>query len=125
MHLGDDLPDILANDFQLQQVFINIIINAEHFMIESHSRGRFEVTTERIEDMVRTVIVDDGPGINPEHLNRIFDPFYTTKDVGKGTGLGLSICYGIITEHDGRIWAENEPGQGAKFIIELPVFSES
>jgi C4-dicarboxylate-specific signal transduction histidine kinase len=120
-NLDENLPDVLANDFQLQQVFINIIINAEHFMIETNGRGRLEITTEKRGDSVITTIVDDGPGIAPEHLNRIFDPFFTTKDVGKGTGLGLSICYGIITEHGGTIRAEGEYGKGAAFIIELPV----
>ncbi|MBN2240672.1 MAG: PAS domain S-box protein [Dehalococcoidales bacterium] len=120
LNLDENLPNILANDFQLQQVFINIIINAEHFMIASHGNGKLIITTGQGNGNVRVTIADDGPGILPEHLNRIFDPFYTTKEVGKGTGLGLSICYGIITEHGGRIWAESEIGEGATFIIELP-----
>jgi PAS domain S-box-containing protein len=119
--LDENLPYVLANDFQLQQVFINIIINAEHFMIETNRRGRLEITTEKRGNSIITTIADDGPGIAPEHLNRIFDPFFTMKDVGKGTGLGLSICYGIITEHGGTIHAESGYGKGASFIIELPV----
>ena len=119
--LAPDLPEIIANGFQLQQTFLNIIINAEHFMIESHGRGTLTVTTEQIGGKTRVSFADDGPGIAPESIDRLFDPFFTTKEVGKGTGLGLSIAHGIITEHGGNIYAESEPGKGAAFIIELPV----
>jgi two-component system sensor histidine kinase HupT/HoxJ len=71
--------------------------------------------------MVKIVFRDDGPGILPANLTHIFDPFFTTKEMGKGTGLGLSISYGIIREHNGNIYAESKPGQGACFIIELPI----
>ena len=116
-----DLPEITADGFQLQQVLINIIINAEHFMIEAHRRGTFTITTERVGDIIRASFADDGPGIAEKNLGHLFDPFFTTKEVGKGTGLGLSISYGIITEHGGRIYAESELGKGATFIIELPI----
>jgi len=116
-----DLPEITADGFQLQQVFINIIINAEHFMIEAHQRGTLTITTEWVGDIIRASFADDGPGIAKENLGHLFDPFFTTKEVGKGTGLGLSICYGIITEHGGRIYAESELGKGATFIVELPI----
>jgi PAS domain S-box-containing protein len=124
-HLEQNIPPVLANDFQLQQVFVNIIINAEHFMIEAHEKGTLVITTAHTENTVRITITDDGPGIPPDYLTRIFDPFFTTKEIGKGTGLGLSICYGIITEHEGRIWAENKAGEGATFIIELPVYKNT
>ena len=68
--------------------------------------------------------MDDGPGIPEENLRRIFDPFFTTKEEGKGTGLGLSICHGIITEHNGRIYARNVVGKGASFIIDLPIVAD-
>lgn len=116
-----DLPPVLADSFQLQQVFLNIIINAEHFMTEAHERGTLTITTERTGDVVRISLADDGPGISQENLGHLFDPFFTTKKEGKGTGLGLSICHGIIAEHGGRIYAESEPGKGATFIIELPI----
>ncbi len=119
--LAADLPQIIANSFQLQQVFLNIIINAEFFMLEAHGKGTLTITTERVEDKVKISFANDGPGITPENLRHIFDPFFTTKEVGKGTGLGLSICHGIVTEHGGRIWAESEPGKGATFIVELPL----
>ncbi len=122
--LAADLPVVMANDFSLQQVFINIIINAEHFMLETHGKGILTIKTEQREGVVRATIADDGPGISPDHLGHIFDPFYTTREMGQGTGLGLSICYGIVTEHGGKIYAESEPGKGATFIIELPVHKD-
>jgi PAS domain S-box-containing protein len=120
IHLAPDLPEIMADYFQLQQVFINIIINAEHFMIEAHNGGFLTITTENRGDMVRAAFADDGPGIAEGDLEHLFDPFFTTKEVGKGTGLGLSICHGIVTEHNGRITVESELGKGATFVVELP-----
>jgi signal transduction histidine kinase len=120
-NLASDIPEIMLDYFQVQQVFLNIIINAEFFMTEAYRRGLLTITTEKIGRMVRVSFVDDGPGIPQENLNRIFDPFFTTKEVGKGTGLGLSICHGIITEHSGTIHAESPGGKGAAFIIELPI----
>jgi signal transduction histidine kinase len=112
----------MGNDFQLQQVFLNIIINAEFFMTEEHGKGILDITTAIVDDKVRITFRDDGPGISQENLAHIFNPFYTTKAVGKGTGLGLSICHGIITEHNGSLTAKTAPGKGATFIIELPVY---
>jgi len=120
-HLAPDLPEVMADYFQLQQVFLNIIINAEHFMVEAHGRGTLTITTERVGDIVRASFADDGPGISKANLGHLFDPFFTTKEVGKGTGLGLSICYGIVTEHGGRIYAESRLGKGATFVVELPI----
>jgi PAS domain S-box-containing protein len=118
---SDDLPEITADGFQLQQVFLNMVINAEYFMTEAHRGGTLTITTEKAGDVVRASLADDGPGISKEKLGHIFDPFFTTKEVGKGTGLGLSICHGIITEHGGRIYAKSEAGKGAIFIVELPI----
>lgn len=118
-----DLPEVLAAASQLQQVFINIIINAEQAMFTANGRGTLTITTEQSGDIVRISFTDDGPGIAPEHLGQLFDPFFTTKEAGKGTGLGLSICYGIVTDHGGKIYAESELGRGATFVIELPVSS--
>lgn len=116
-----DLPDIVADSFQLQQVFLNIIINAEYAMEEAHKRGIMTIITEKEGNIVRVIFADDGPGISKDNMGRVFDPFFTTKEVGKGTGLGLSICHGIITEHSGRIYAQSESGKGATFMVELPV----
>jgi len=118
---ASDVPEIIADGFKLQQVFLNIIINAEHFMIEAHRKGTLTITMERVGDIIRASFADDGPGIAEENLGHLFDPFFTTKEVGKGTGLGLSISYGIIAEHGGRIYVESQLGKGATFIIELPV----
>ncbi|MBI4284655.1 MAG: hypothetical protein HY670_01985 [Chloroflexi bacterium] len=119
--LAPGLPEIMADPSQLQQVFFNLVINAEHFMLKAHKRGTLTILTEKSGRTVRVTFTDDGPGIPKEHMKRLFTPFFTTKEVGKGTGLGLSICYGIITRHGGRIYAESEPGKGATFIVELPI----
>jgi signal transduction histidine kinase len=105
----------------MQQVFLNIIINAEFAMLEAHQKGKLTVTTEVANNMLKISFADDGPGISEANLKRIFDPFFTTKEVGKGTGLGLSICHGIVTEHGGQIYVKSEIGQGATFIVELPL----
>jgi len=120
-HFAPDLPKVMADYFQLQQVFLNIIINAEYFMIEAHGEGTLTITTEEVGDIVKVSFTDDGPGINQENLGHLFDPFFTTKEVGRGTGLGLSICHGIITKHGGRVYAESELGRGATFVVELPI----
>lgn len=115
------LPATAADWAQLQQVFLNIIMNAHQAIHAIKDRGRIAVKTRYVEDAIRITIADDGPGIPAEVMSRVFDPFFTTKEVGVGTGLGLSICYGIISSHGGRIWGESEPGRGASFHVELPV----
>jgi PAS domain S-box-containing protein len=118
---GENLPEVMLDYFQMQQVFMNIIVNAENAMLTAHNRGTLTIRTQCIGDTIKIVVSDDGPGIEKKNLDRIFTPFFTTKDIGKGTGLGLSICHGIIKEHGGNIYVESEPGKGASFIIELPV----
>jgi len=120
-HFAPDLPEVMVDYFQMQQVFMNIIINAEYFMVNAHNRGTLSITTTERNDVVMILFTDDGPGIPPENLRRIFDPFFTTKEAGKGTGLGLSICHGIVTEHDGQIYARSQLGKGATIVVELPV----
>jgi PAS domain S-box-containing protein len=117
----EDLPEIPVDSFQLEQVFLNIIINAEYFMKEAHNRGTMTINTGLSDDNIKLLFTDDGPEIPEETLTHIFDPFFTTKPIGKGTGLGLSICHGIIASHNGRISAENIPGKGVTFLIELPI----
>jgi signal transduction histidine kinase len=119
--LAHDLPEIMMDHFQMQQVFLNIIVNAEAAMLEGHHKGKLIITTEKSERVITITFTDDGPGISSENLKRIFDPFFTTKEVGKGTGLGLSICHGIVTEHGGKIYARSENGQGTTFVVELPL----
>lgn len=111
----------MADAGQLQQVFLNLIVNAETEMKLGRGKGKLLTTTEKVDSTIHISFKDNGPGISKENLQKIFDPFFTTREVGEGTGLGLSICYGIVKEHDGRIWAESELGKGATFIVELPV----
>jgi signal transduction histidine kinase len=119
--LDANLPEVMADYFQLQQVFLNIVINAEYFMKEANHKGNLTITTEKVGNKIRASFADDGPGIADENLGHLFDPFFTTKEVGKGTGLGLSICHGIVAEHGGRIYVESELGKGAAFIVELAI----
>ncbi len=119
------LPKTMADPHQLQQVFLNLIINAEQAMAEIHSRGLLSVKTRNVENAIHIFVADDGPGIPKEDLTRIFDPFFTTKAEGKGTGLGLSICYGIVQQHGGNIHVDSQVGKGSTFTVELPIISET
>ncbi len=121
--LDADLPEIMADALQIQQVMLNIIRNAEQAMMQAHGRGTLTIATQKANKCVKVTFTDDGPGIAPEDLPRLFDPFFTTKEAGKGTGLGLSICHGIVRNHGGTIYAESQLGQGATFVVELPTNS--
>jgi two-component system NtrC family sensor kinase len=118
------LPGIVGDGHQLQQVFLNILNNACDAIRESGRRGSVLISTAQVAGSVEVRFRDNGTGIsNPE---RIFDPFYTTKEVGKGTGLGLSICYGIVREHGGEISCfNNQDCEGATFAIRLPLSAEN
>ena len=120
----DGLPETMADAHQLQQVFLNLITNAEQAM-EKRQRDaqHLIVRTTRAGGVIRIEVEDTGPGIPANLLERIFNPFFTTKPTGSGTGLGLSISLGIVREHGGRIWAENASGGGARFVIELPLIT--
>ena len=119
--LSPALPRAMVDPHQIQQVFLNIINNARQ-AIEAHQpRGCIRVTSETGGEKARITIQDDGPGIAEQNLSKVFDPFFTTKEVGKGTGLGLSLCYGTVKEHGGTIEVRSRPGEGATFIIELPL----
>ena len=119
--LSEDVPNTMLDEYELVQVMVNLMTNAEQAMTEAHGGGQLTIRTTTVGDAIRISVTDDGGGFAPENINRIFDPFFTTKEVGKGTGLGLSICYGIVQQHGGQLWAENSPGGGARFHIELPV----
>ncbi len=119
--LAPDLPESMVDHFQMQQVFFNIVINAEYFMTEAHDRGTLTITTENHNGTMRISFADDGPGIPLENLSHIFNPFFTTKQTGKGTGLGLSICHGVVSEHGGQIYAQSQPGEGTTIFVELPI----
>src|SRR5262249_41443782 len=119
--LNPALPKTMGDFHQLQQVFINILVNAHQAMMERGGGGKLWLRSRAADGTIRVEIQDNGPGIPEENLKRIFDPFFTTKEVGQGTGLGLSICYGIMEEHHGRISARNHPGGGATFCVEIPI----
>ncbi|MDO8751100.1 MAG: PAS domain S-box protein [Dehalococcoidia bacterium] len=122
--LQPDLRNGLADRNQIQQVFLNLILNAEQAMLAAHGRGTLLLRTRQVGDTVVVTIADDGPGIAQEHLSRVFDPFFTTKPEGKGTGLGLSVSYGIIQEHGGNIQVASEVGKGAVFTVALPATTD-
>ncbi len=122
--LAAGLPQVFADPHQLQQVLLNLVINAEQAMLSANGRGTLVVRTwhNGTNDTVVLEVNDDGPGIPEEARSKIFDPFFTTKEVGKGTGLGLTVAYAIVGEHGGRIWIGSpESGAGgASFFVELP-----
>jgi len=113
-----DIPEVECLPSQLNQVFMNLLVNAAHAIEE---RGTITVRTGQQGDEVWVEVADTGKGIAPENLKKIFDPFFTTKPIGKGTGLGLSLSYGIVQKHHGRIEVRSEPGKGTIFKVWLPV----
>ncbi len=115
------LPPVLADAGQLQQVLLNLVLNAEQAM--RGAAGRTLAVSARHVARINAVelqVSDSGHGIEDTSLSRIFDPFFTTRDVGEGTGLGLSICYGIVRDHGGQITVESRPRQGTTFTVLLP-----
>jgi two-component system, NtrC family, sensor kinase len=116
-NLGDSLPSVRGSANKLQQVFLNLFLNARDAM---PSGGMLEVKTVAHNGSVEIEIVDTGAGIPREHIHKIFDPFFTTKASGRGTGLGLSVSYGIIKEHSGKIDVRSTPGKGTSFHVEFP-----
>ncbi len=118
LDLDPVLPSTLANGGKLQQVFMNLFLNAKDAMPEG---GQLRVRTHCENSQLVVKIEDTGTGISDDDIKRIYDPFFTTKEVGKGTGLGLSVCYGIIQEHSGRISVKSRPGLGSAFRVQLPL----
>lgn len=113
-----ELPLVPGNAAKLQQVFMNLILNARDAM---KGGGRLEIITEASDQSVNIIFRDTGVGISPENLPKIYDPFFTTKQIGQGTGLGLAVSYGIIQDHGGRIAVESRPNEGTSFAITLPL----
>ncbi len=116
-----DCQMVRADASQLKQVFSNVLTNAMHAIQEMEGRRTIEIKIVPVDIGVQVICSDNGPGVAKEHLSKIFEPFFSTKEVGKGTGLGLSLSYGIVKSHGGRIWAEPAKGKGASFIVELPL----
>jgi GAF domain-containing protein len=121
--IAPDLPPVWGDAQQIEQVVLNLLLNAEQVLGTRGEPRRILLRLAAVGNHVRLVVSDTGPGIAAEVIPRLFEPFFTTKPVGQGTGLGLSISYGIVDAHHGRIWAESPPGSGATFIVELPAHS--
>lgn len=117
-NFAENLPEVNGDPSRLEEVFLNLLINAADAMKENG--GKLKIATLFVVDRVRVTISDTGKGIDREHLPHIFEPFFTTKEPGQGTGLGLSIAYGVIKRHKGFIDAESAPGKGTTFIVSLP-----
>jgi two-component system NtrC family sensor kinase len=113
-----DLPQTKCNPGQLNQIFMNILVNAAHAI---DKQGEIRVRTWTENDTIKVTISDTGSGIPKDKINRIFEPFFTTKEVGKGTGLGLSIAYDIVKKHHGTIDVESEVGKGTTFTVMIPI----
>ena len=107
-----------GNAGKLQQVFLNLILNSKDAMPDG---GTLRIRTDTSEAKLQVWIEDTGIGINEADIKKIYDPFFTTKEIGKGTGLGLSVTYGIVQEHGGDISVESRPGHGTSFRLELPL----
>ncbi|MCX7037950.1 MAG: ATP-binding protein, partial [Spirochaetes bacterium] len=115
--LDPSLPRTVADGQQVQQVLLNLIVNAETAMSTVHGKGELLLVSERQGENIHILVQDDGPGVPREIQDRIFDPFFTTREIGQGTGLGLSICHGIVSEHGGRIWVQSDVGGGSAFHV--------
>jgi len=123
--LARGLPKIIADFHQIQQVFLNIIMNAEQAMTEAYRGGKLSIRTQQMMGHITISFTDDGPGIPAENLSKVFNLFFTMREKTSGTGLGLSICHGIVTSHGGKIYAKSEVGKGATFFVELPIMAEA
>ncbi len=122
-HIEPDLPEVEIDTTQIQQVFMNIIINAAEAM---DGQGKLIVTTKISGDRkyIEIEFTDTGCGISPENMKRLFEPFFSTKEVGHGTGLGLAISYGLIEKHQGSVDVQSVVGEGTTFTIKLPIKDE-
>jgi two-component system NtrC family sensor kinase len=135
VELTERLPLVYVDTARLGDVLVNLIQNAEAAIksrrvgntsiVPARARGEIVITTRWLgaPDRILVEVADNGSGLREEDLSRVFDPFFTTREVGQGTGLGLSVCYGIVREHGGQITARNDPTGGAVFVVELPVMT--
>ena len=111
-------PAVMGNAGKLQQVFLNLFLNARDAMPEG---GVLDIRTSITDARIEIVVTDSGVGISRDHIKKIYDPFFTTKTAGKGTGLGLSVSYGIVQEHGGTISVESNLGRGTSFKLDFPL----
>jgi two-component system NtrC family sensor kinase len=122
MHLREDLPAVRCDPSQIQQVVLNLLLNAAE-ATQAKAERHVSVATAVSDGEVHLTVTDNGEGIQPENLARIFDPFFTTKSEGKGVGLGLAVSYGIVQAHGGDIEVKSKPGEGTTFVLSLPLTS--
>jgi signal transduction histidine kinase len=122
--LAPDLPMTQLDFHQIQQVVLQLLSNAEQTMVDTGERGTIRISTHSLGDRIELRVADDGPGIDPAIQGRLFEPFFTTRESRHHVGMGLALCYGIVHEHGGSIRVESRPGQGATFVVELPVVSD-
>lgn len=120
--LADSLGVVRGNAGKLQQVFLNLLLNARDAL---ENGGVIRIRTYADGDLARVAITDNGSGIAPEHLEKIYDPFFTTKGAKKGTGLGLAVTYGIVKEHGGHIEVESRLGEGTRFLLDFPLIRKA
>ena len=125
VNVPDDIPEVACSQSDLEQVFLNLMLNAEQAIREARDKGTLRIRLRKTDSNIQVTFEDDGPGIAPEILPNIFDPFYTAKRPGRGTGLGLSICKAVMKEHAGNIEAASAPNGGAVFTVTLPVEAKS
>ena len=125
LHAPEGLPAVDADPRLLQQVFVNLILNAEQAISSRRDHGTLRIAIEAADGKIEFVFADDGPGVSPENLAKIFDPFFTTKRPGGGTGLGLTICQAIVKEHGGTMEVQSVPEAGAEFRVILPAASRA
>jgi C4-dicarboxylate-specific signal transduction histidine kinase len=116
----EEVSEIWADSNQLQEALFHLVQNAEQAMSAERGAGTLTIRVRPAGEGVRIEVADDGPGVPPDDLARVFNPFFTTKAPGEGRGLGLSVAHSVVAEHEGRLWAENQPGGGAMFVVELP-----
>ena len=121
--IPSDLPLVVVDEVQIVEVFLNILNNARQACLSMDRPGQITLSAKTLDGALAITIKDDGPGIPQDIQRRIFEPFFTTKDIGSGTGLGLSLSFGVIARHNGDIRVESEEGNGAAFVIELPLSS--
>ncbi|ETW98026.1 MAG: hypothetical protein ETSY1_20410 [Candidatus Entotheonella factor] len=123
LDLAPHLPHVLADAVQLQQVFVNLLINAQQALLESPEPRRLHLASyeDHAANRLRVMVSDNGPGVPAAHRSRIFDPFFTTKPTGVGTGMGLSLSHGIVSAHRGTIVVQDSPEGGACFVVTLPL----
>ena len=119
--LDPALPLVMGDLHQIEQVFLNIIANAQHAMSSANTGGRLEIMSRRLHDAVQVTFTDDGPGIPAKSLQKVFDPFFTTDGEGRGAGLGLTICQSIVQEHQGALWVRSPRRNGTVVGVELPL----